>query len=415
MVEAKRWNRCRACGSGELVEVLDLGLQYVSDFPKPGDERKGPQVPITLQLCRSCTLVQSEWTAPQDFLYTKHYWYRSGTTATMRAALADVVASARALVDLQPFDVVLDIGANDGTLLGCYEGPVFRIGVEPARNMEVNHADRAVREFWGVDGSPAVREVLRYGMPKIVTACGMMYDLEDPGRFLADVHKILHPNGVFVAQLMCLKQTLENRDVGNFAHEHLEFYTLKSLIQLYRANGLEIFDVTENAVNGGSYRIFARQQYAPRPLPEGSTERMLGAIKAEEHLTRMENWTWFADRLAETREDVRIYLHQYRGTCHGKKWVYGASTKGNVILQWLGLDYHTFEAAVDLSPEKIGRVMVGSGVPIKSEEEFRKACPDLVLVLPYSFREEFIEREKDQEWRKRGGKFLFPLPKVEIV
>lgn len=414
MNTAKRWTTCRACGSGEIVELFSLGTQFVSDFPLPGDERKGPQVPITLQLCRSCALVQSEWTAPQDFLYTRHYWYRSGTTATMRTALADVVHAACATVDLQPFDVVLDIGANDGTLLGVYGRPVFRIAVEPATNVDVRNADVVSREFWGVDGSIAVRQIVQYGMPKVITACGMMYDTDDPNRFISDVQRVLHPNGVFVAQLMGLKQTLANRDVGNFAHEHLEFYSLRSLVELYRRNGLEIFDVTENAVNGGSYRIFARQQYSQRKLPEGSTQRILDALKSEESLTRLETYTEFERELEHLRNDIRSVVYDYN-TLEEKVWVYGASTKGNVILQWLGLTGITIDAAVDLSPEKHGRVMVGSGIPIKSEAEFRAACPDLALALPYAFRDEFVEREKEQEWRKRGGKFLFPLPNVEIV
>ena len=391
----------------------------MSDFPKSRRAAlNGPRVPIRLQLCRSCTLVQSEFTAPQDFLYSRHYWYRSGTTDTMRRALADVVYAAMARVRLNLFDTVLDVGANDGTLLQCYPAGarLFKIGVEPATNIDVEGADAVVKDFWGVkeERGAAVRDVEKYGAPKIVTACGMFYDLDDPNHFVRDVARVMHSDGVFVAQFMGLRQTVDNRDVGNLAHEHLEFYSLKSILALYERHGLDVFDVTENDVNGGSYRVFARHRRNHGPMEDGSSNRVFEALRSESRLSDPLYFEKWAASLERTKAEILRVVESYNA--QGKTVAaFGASTKGNVILQWLGLTSDQVAFAIDRSPEKVGRYMVGSGVPIVGEEEGRARMPDLCLVLPYAFRDEFIQREADAPWRTNGGKFLFPLPKVEIV
>lgn len=423
---------CRVCGSGDLTELFSLGEQYVSDFPESPDPSGRPRVPITLDLCGGttggCGLVQQRYTAPQDFLYTRHYWYRSGVTATMRQALADVVQQARVRVGgLNSGDVVLDIGANDGSLLSWYNQAVIRVGVEPAVNLAQECRSRCevfIPEFWSAerytrafsnlyDQANHPRPVLETDRwrPKVVTACGMFYDLEDPNQFIADVAKVLHPEGVFVAQLMCLRQTIENNDVGNLCHEHLEFYSFRSLEHLLGAHGLEVFDVESNSVNGGSYRLYCRH----RGSRVGGTSVWPGIVRDEERLSRLDRpetyRKWFA-RLGENRDRCIDFVAQKAMT--GRKvWAYGASTKGNVILQWYGLDHRLIEAVADRSPEKAGRYTVGTGIPVRSEEEFRAAAPDYALVLPYAFKREFLAREA--AWQQGGGKFVFPLPSFEVV
>ncbi len=415
---------CRVCGGEDLTPLFSLGDQYVSDFPEAGKERDGQRVPINLELCNRCSLVQQVCTAPPDFLYTRHYWYRSGVTQTMRDALRDVAESADKLVHLKSGDVVLDIGSNDGTLLRSYDSPeIVRIGVEPARNLWEEGSeglDILVKDFWnGLTGQDKAPNDLK---PKVVTACGMLYDLEDPNQFIADVKKVLHPEGVFIAQLMCLRQTLANRDVGNFAHEHLEFYSLASLAYLLQKHGLKIYDIEENSVNGGSYRIYAghySKSQAVHWWTKVMARRVDAAHRAEDGLglNRPGYYDEWFRQMRQNRDQCVDFIRREVAT--GKKvWVYGASTKGNVILQWYGqglgyLNHPVITAAADRSPEKVGRVMVGTGIPILQEANFRQAAPDYALVLPYAFRDEFLEREK--EWRAGGGRFIFPLPSFEVV
>jgi hypothetical protein len=210
--------------------------------------------------------------------------------------------------------------------------------------------------------------------------------------------------------------------VGNFAHEHLEFYSLASLEYLLARHGLLIFRVEENAVNGGSYRIYVQHADGPYQIEESlhdtkRTEQGMG-------LDRPGYYDEWFRQMRQNRDRCVDFIR--REVANGKKvWVYGASTKGNVILQWYdqseaggGFDAPVrfsslITAAADRSPEKVGRVMVGTGIPILQEANFRQAAPDYALVLPYAFREEFLEREK--EWRDGGGKFIFPLPEFEVV
>lgn len=426
---------CRCCGSADLTQVLDLGPQRVSDFPRPEDLGKVPVVPVTLDLCRGCTLVQARYTPPAEDLYRRHYWYRSGVTQTMRDHLQELAVEIDRRVEVRAGDVVLDVGANDGTLLGSYwfgrghaRHWATRVAVEPARNLADEcrkHCDVMVNDFWSeaayrkvwtnlYSGGSPILDTDRW-RPKVVTAIGMLYDLDDPNQFVADVARVLRPDGLFVAQLQCLKQTLALGDVGNFCHEHLEFYTLASLHRLLASHGLVVADVEENSVNGGSYRVYARHAKAGdlTDANRAGLDRVERALREESEAALGMSWIWspFAVGLARNRDACVSFLRSARA--EGKKvWVYGASTKGNVILQYYGVGPDLVEAAADRSPEKHGRVTC-TGVPIRSEEEFRRAAPDYALVLPYSFLGEFLDRERT--WRDGGGRFLVPLPEFKVI
>ncbi len=403
---------CRVCGSSGLTFLFSLGEQYVSDFPEFPAKPSGGKVPIDLELCGDCGLVQAKHTAPQDFLYTRHYWYRSGVTQTMRDALRDVTEDIESLIDLEATDIVLDIGSNDGTLLRSYgPGEFYRVGVEPAINLAEQGRQGIeifIPEFWSKEAYE--KRISRRA--RVITALGMFYDLEDPNQFVADIAECLADDGLFVAQLMCLQNMIDLGDVGNFAHEHLEFYSLASLNYLCMRHGLEIIDIQTNNVNGQSYRIYARKQGSsiePRP---GSRDRIRDITKTEESLRDLPYYREFFTRIEENKRRSVEFIED--AVANGKSvWVYGASTKGNVLLQYYGLDCRLISGAAERSPEKWGRVTVGSNIPIFSEKEAREAKPDYFLVLPYTFIDEFVIRE--EEFLERGGQFIVPLPELRIV
>lgn len=388
---------CRVCGSRDLNDVFSLGNLYVSDFPA---HRTSPAIraPLDLVLCSGCSLLQLRHTAPQEIMYTRHYWYRSGITHTMRAALRDIARSAEDLVTLRVDDIVLDIGANDGTLLAAYSTPdLIRVGCEPANNLVAELREvtpHIIHDFWRAEAFDALFPGKK---AKVVTAIGMFYDMEDPNQFVADAARVLDENGIFIAQLMCLRPMLEKNDLGNICHEHLEFYSLESLKVLFENNGLEVFKLEENNINGGSYRIFCRRLRS-------------GSILLADNFTTADYLAFF-DRV----NAIRSRCHDFIRTevARGKKvYVYGASTKGNTILQYFGLTAETIAGAADRSPEKWGRFTVGTLIPIVSEEAARTDA-DYFLVLPWAFLDEFLERESD--WRKRGGKFIVPFPEFRIL
>lgn len=401
MVVTRR-NTCRLCGSRQLKDIFSLGDQYVNDFVSEDKIGQGVHAPLDLILCEDCTLLQLRHTAPQELLYSRYYWYRSGVTHTMREALRDITAQSEQMVELRPGDVVLDIGANDGTLLASYQTPeIQRVGCEPANNLVEQlreNADWVMHDFWDYERYRKLAQSWQIARPKVITAIGMFYDLEEPNKFIADATSALAEDGIFVAQLMCLKSMVEKNDIGNICHEHLEYYSLASLKHLFEKNGMEIFKIEENEINGGSLRIFARHlNQGSMPLVE---EYSLDDILA------------FARRIENNRKACVDFIKSE--TAKGKTvYVYGASTKGNVILQYYGLDHTIITAASERSPEKWGKYTIGTWIPIVSEEAARQEQPDYFLVLPWAFFDEFYDRER--AWRDKGGKFIVPLPEFRVV
>lgn len=406
---------CRICGSSHLRSILSLGELGVSGFPE-GDE-ESVRAPLDLVLCErdagGCGLVQLRHTISPDLLY-HHYWYRSVTNESMRRALAEITSRAEALVDLGPDDVVLDIGCNDGTLLRSYRSPGIRLcGFEPAKNLVVfarQGTHTIVNDFFN---AAAYVRALGTTKARVVTTIAMFYDLEDPNAFVADIASVLDDGGIWINQMQSLALMLEANAFDNICHEHLEYYSLEVLVALYARHGLEVFDVETNDVNGGSFRVFARKKGAAVGTAFGAArveamlhfERTLG-------LERNEPYAAFARRVNEARDALMAMLRAERAA--GKRiYGYGASTKGNTLLQYYGIGPDLVTAIAERNPEKWGRRTSGSNIPIVSEEQARADKPDYFLVLPWHFLPAFREREKD--YLAGGGRLLAPLPAVKVV
>ena len=433
--------RCRACASDRLKALFSLGNPYVSTFVPEAEARAGfpkcARAPLDVTLCEGCGLVQLRHSVSADALYRAGYWFKSSGSKTNRAALMDVVRAASDRVrPLHAGDVVLDIGSNDGTLLRCYSDSVVRVGIEPAENLATkeNYAGGVlgihssdwtagpvvIKDMWNADSFHHNFDELDYGeirkkQAKIVTATGMLYDSETPLTFLRDVADVLHPDGLFVAQLTCLRQTVERFDLGNFCAEHLLYFSLRSLIELYDRAGLELVDVEENDVNGGSYRLWAAPKGQKRHATPAGLANLAMALDRESamRLDHPGTLNRFYHDLLDNAQKLKLYL--LREKAAGKRvYAYGASTKGQTILQFAGLDGSLIEAVGDADPAKWGKFTVGSGIPICSPEAFRQMLPDTVLLLPHAFKKEVAEQEAEQPWRKRGGRFVVVSPALEV-
>lgn len=411
---------CRVC-AGALVPVLSLGEHYVSDFVAP-DAPDGLRAPLELMLCRRCHLLQLKHTVPAEALY-RNYWYRSGTNKTMRDALADIANTAERLIHLGAGEAVLDIGCNDGTLLASYKtGGVFKIGFDPAENLagwSRPVADRIVTYFF--DSIPFTRDSqLSAYRPKIITSIAMFYDLEDPKQFVSDIKAVLHPNGLWIVQMSYLPMMLKQNEVGNICHEHLEYYSMQSFEYLLGLFDLEIVDVELNEINGGSLRAYIRHRGADGSVFGDATYRGLAAerVRAMREneiklgLDDTRTYAEFAFWVERIKSDVVDFIRTQTGK--GKQvYVYGASTKGNTVLQYFGLDRTLITAAAERNPDKWGKVTVGTRVPIVSEDAARAAKPDYFLVLPWHFVEEFQAREKP--YLLAGGRFILPAPRFALI
>ena len=411
---------CRVC-ENPVDPILSLGEQYVSNFVSQ-EQPDGPKAPLDLVLCARCGLLQLKHTVPGDAMY-KNYWYRSGTNQTMRTALADIANQAESLIHLQEGDSVLDIGCNDGTLLSSYKTKeIYKIGFDPAENLAVFSRKVANKVLTGFfEAEPFLNHPELGGKrPKIVTSIAMFYDLEDPNKFVSDIKRVMDPNGVWVMQMSYLPLMLTQHDFANICHEHLEYYSLESLEYLLKLHGFELVDAKLNDVNGGSLRAYIRNRESDEISFGDEAYRHQAAARlaclrdreSKLDLRKPRVYREFGMWVERIKQDVSSFVVEQ--TKRGKKiCVYGASTKGNTMLQYFGLDHRLIACASERNPDKWGKVTVGTRIPIVSEADARSAKPDCFLVLPWHFLEEFCEREKD--YLLGGGRFLVPLPHFTLI
>ena len=409
---------CRVCGSTQLKPLIDLGEQYLQgSFLKEGVLRP-PSRKLPTQLVRcdvtadenACGLLQLAHTFPPEILYA-NYWYRSGTNQTMRNHLRGIVESARGITKGQPL-TVLDIGCNDGTLLSYYPEGTVRYGVDPSDIAGEIKGD--VRVVNTVFPSEQATAVLPCGGFDVVTSIAMFYDLEDPCGFAASVAALLKPGGIWVFEMSYLPLMLLQNSFDTICHEHLEYYSLSVLEFIARKANLRIFKAEINDINGGSIRCYAC--HANSPITGTAQDRaLLHQLQIREFEMELDTdkpYVAFQRRIDTLRQQFRDLLFEIRSrgeTIH----VYGASTKGNVLLQWYGVDRLVVECAADRNPMKIGAVTLGTGIPIVSEEESRARKPNYYLVLPWHFRSEFLDREAATI--RAGTRMLFPLPEITVV
>lgn len=377
---------CRVCEKSTKT-VAKLGSYFMNAFvDKPKDRTQ--KVPIELALCKPCKLLQLRHTAPFQEMYINQYWYKSGINPVIVDDLEHIVKQGLSISKKKKGNWI-DIGANDGTLLKFVPEGWMRVGVEPAKNLEKElekNCERTYVELW--------EDVLDEAAD-VITAIGMFYDTDEPNTFIANVKRHLKPDGIFIAQMMTLYPMVQNADIGNICHEHLLFFSYTSLKRLFERNGLEIFKVDRNGINGGSYRLYARH------LKQGSIDFVDPDIDHKK----------FIRKINENKRRTVAFINKVHK--QGKKvYIYGASTKGNMIAQYYGMDSKLIKGAADRNEAKWGKYMVGSGIPIVSEEEARKEA-DYFWVMPYGFFKYFQKREKD--WVKKGGKFILNAPEFKVV
>ncbi len=411
-------SKCRVCGNPDLDPASDIGEQYLSSiFPENLNYREDlRKYPLDMVLCRKdaggkyCGLLQLGHQLDLSDMY-KHYPYTSSANAAMKKILEDVVETGTALGHLKSGDTVLDIGCNDGTLLSFMTGKGYSlVGIDAAQNIQPVFQSQDFKFARGFFDSQKFKS-LSSKKASLIFSIAMFYHLDDPVAFCREAAECLDDNGAWIIQMAYLPAMLETRMYDNIVHEHNGYYGIETMRWVMRQAGLEIFDALLNDVYGGSFRVFVKKKNCTR---FAETDRLKDLLVREKKaaIFSLETYRDFDRNIQKTREDLRTLLRKIKS--EGKKvWVYGASTKGNTILQYCGLGAGDIEAAADANPFKFGRYMIGSDIPVKSEDEMRKARPDYLLALPYSFARSFMKRE---DALVRGGtKFIVPLPEVEIL
>lgn len=413
---------CRVCGASQLTPILSLGDLYVSNFFQTASKDQGIPAPLELVLCNEkdggCGLLQLKHTVSNEDMY-RNYWYRSGINKTMTDELNDIAAKTTEICDLKENDYVVDIGANDGTLLRGYKvNGLKKIGYEPALNLQEFNKVGTTKIFVDFFNHLAWQKEFSAQKAKVITAIGMFYDLDDPNTFVADIVKCLADDGVFVIQMMYLPLALEKNAFDGICHEHLEYYSLSSLNFLLKRHNLDIFDVElREHINEGSIRVFIKKSSCPDKalkISSGAKDRV-EALRNKEIAMGLNDkpvYDELVKRILSAKEKVVSLIKQE--VAAGKKvHGYAASTKGNTTLQYYGLGPNLISAIADRNPYKFGTYTAGTMIPVISEEESRNQKPDYYFVLAWHFLPEFMEREKD--FLKRGGKFIVPMPEFAVV
>jgi len=401
---------CRICKCNELTDIINLGDQYItSRFPKYGDWST-PKTPITLCKCANCSLVQLKQTVVSSELYEYEYGYRSGISNTMRAHLKAYQEEILSIVQLNDGDAVVDIGSNDSTMLQLYSNKIKRIGVDPT--------GKQFRHFYGeVELIPTYftlnnfRAVYPELKCKMVSSISMFYDLPDPVQFAQDIYEILDEDGIWTCEQSYMPTMIKTNSIDTICHEHLEYYALHQIKIIADKANLNIIDVKFNDCNGGSFRVYFAKKSSAIYVENVD---VINQILAEENELGIHNTSLYSDFMKNCETQVhklKTFVNSINGI--GKQmWIYGASTKGNCLLQYANITESDMKYAVERNPSKIGK-MTCSGSEIIGEDEMRQSPPEYLLVLPWHFRTEIIERER--AYLENGGQLVFPFPEFEIV
>src|SRR6185437_3295094 len=408
---------CRICGNPKLDPILNLGVQALTGvFPKAIDQPV-EHAPLELVKCRTgqkedtCGLVQLRHSFAPEQLYGDTYGYRSGLNQSMVRHLRKKAELIRKLVPIEAGDLVLDIGSNDGTLLAAMDKPgVELVGMDPSASKFASfyppHA-RRVPDFFSAERFSREANGRR---AKVVTSIAMFYDLESPLQFMREVYEVLADDGIWVFEQSYLPQMLAMNSYDTVCHEHLEYYALRQILWMANKVGFEVADLEFNSVNGGSFSLAAGKKKMARP----ASSALDNAIREERDraLDSARPYQEFADRVRRHRDALLEQLQAMHKS--GLRVIgYGASTKGNVVLQFCGIKGDLLPFIAEVNPDKFGAYTPGTLIPIISESEARAMRPDAFLVLPWHFRENIVEREK--AFIQSVEKLLFPLPTIELI
>tara|TARA_R110002020_G_scaffold180481_1_gene374918 strand:- start:292 stop:1509 length:1218 start_codon:yes stop_codon:yes gene_type:complete len=404
-----------------MKELFSLGDLYVSDFAKVGEASLATKEPLTLMLEESTGAVRLSSVTDPDKMYRK-YWYRSGVTSTMTQELKSIAEELPDLIPVENGDVFLDIACNDGTLLKFAPKSMTKVGVDPVDDSyykeSTQRADLIIQDYFSAEAYKTSK--FGHKKAKIISIIAMFYDIDDPVSCLNDISEIMDDEGLLVLQMSYTPLMLKQLAFDNICHEHIYYYTLTSIKKILESVGFTIVDCILNDINGGSFRVYIRKNSADKtnfrsaPYRDVADFRTEALLQYEDKMGAAcaETYHDFYKRICVLKDETVAFIKKIKS--EGKTvWAYGASTKGNTLLQWYGLDNSHIDGIAERTPYKFGLSTVGTNIPIYSEDEMRKIHPDYLLILPWHFINEFTKREK--EYLGKGGKFIVPCPKLQII
>ncbi len=400
---------CRICKDSNLIDIMDLKEQIItSRFPEFGDYST-PKTPIVLCLCKVCSLVQLRYSTNCSELYEHEYGYRSGISNTMRDHLKLYKEEIESIVNLEKGDYIIDIGSNDSTMLQYYSNDYKRIGVDPTGKQFKKYYGEVdlITDYFTLDN---VRNVYGDIKCKIISSISMFYDLPSPIKFARDIYELLDDDGIWTCEQSYILSMINKNSIDTICHEHLEYYSLTAIKHIADIVKLKIIDIKFNECNGGSFRLYFAKK---KSLKYKENIEKINEILNTENQVGVKNEKLYIDFINNCNFEINKLKTFIKYVNENKKniYIYGASTKGNCLLQYADISSKDIKYAVERNLNKVGK-MTSTGIEIISEETMRENPPEYLLVLPWHFKEEIIKREN--EYLDKGGQLIFPFPKLEI-
>lgn len=410
--------KCRICGNSELTPILNLGFQTLTGvFPKKKDEvvTSGPLELVKCQEDKSdnsCGLVQLKHSYNLKELYGDNYGYRSGLNKSMAEHLQGKVKKIEKMINLKPGELIIDIGSNDSTLLQAYSGKdLILVGVDPTGKKFIEYYPDSITLIPDFFSTQAIRNIFGRKKAKVITSIAMFYDLESPIDFMSQINEVLSDDGIWIFEQSYLPRMLEINAYDTVCHEHLEYYSLKQIKWMIDRIGFKIIDVEINHINGGSFSVTVAKNNSSYRPKNNMVEKLL---HDERHkgLNELKPYKEFSQRVFNHRNELIKFIQ--KANSEGKVLLgYGASTKGNVILQFCKLTEKEIPFIAEVNKDKFQCYTPGTLIPIISEAEAKAMKPDYLIVLPWHFKENIIARETD--YLNSGGRLFFPLPSLEVI
>ena len=402
--------KCRNCNSKKISNLFTLGNQsFTGKFPEYPNQivKKGE---INLVICNKCNLVQLGNRFDLKYLYGPSYGYRTGINQTMTNHVQQITRYLKNKVKLSKGESVLDIASNDGTLLNFYDKNIIKFGIDPLVKKYLSNYKKINYKISSFFNYNKVAKKYKKKF-KIITALSVFYDLENPNLFLQGVEKLLDSKGIALIEIADLYSILKKKMFDTICHEHLEYYSTEVLINMFEKNSLKLIDIKENDINGSSKQFYLAKINSNLRV---NLKKINNVIKKEKNLkmNKIKTFYNFKNEIDKIKLKLINKLNQIKnnnGRIHG----YGASTKGNVLLQYFGIDNKYLDFIAERNPKKYGCYTPGTKIKIISEKKSRALKPDFYLVLPWHFKEEIIKRESSA--LKSGTKFIFPLPNLKII
>ncbi|MBI2966563.1 MAG: methyltransferase domain-containing protein [Bacteroidetes bacterium] len=408
----KNINNCRLCKCKNLHLVLNLGNQFLTGIFLKNQKEKITLGRLELTWCQDCHLVQLNHSFDLSEMYGENYGYRSGLNQSMVTHLTNKIHHLEKRVNLLSGDCVIDIGSNDGTSLKAYTAKeIKRIGVDPTGEKFRQYYSDEIQLIPDFFPSNEVKNKIGSSMVKIITSIAMFYDLEDPIAFAQNIHDNLSKNGIWHFEQSYMPSMIRMNSYDTICHEHIEYYTLYNIKYILDRADMKIIDVQMNSINGGSFAVTATRKDSSL----SANDVLINWLFEQELQMGFDTprpFRDFEEKVFKHRESLKTLIDALNSD-NNNILGYGASTKGNVLLQFCNFSEEDIPAIAEVNPDKFGCYTPGTNIPIISEKEAIKMKPDYYLVLPWHFKDGIVRRE--QEFLNKGGKLIFPFPEIEII